>query len=1020
MSNRHYAPFLALLFGLFAQPAGAFWDPPYVTPTTATANDIVSVNEHLGVCDAFFFEDGYPQITRNGSEVKIVSAGVHLDPGDDGCNLPTGTVTYELGSFPAGHYSVTYYLRYTNFFGQVLDLNLGTAPFTIVAAPISAESAPTLTAFGICVLILALMGLSVLRIPRTGLKRLMGFSACLLFNGHANAAPSNVTIEFSLNNSPGAPTPAQVVSYYNKSPRSGAPPLQAFTVVTPQAVGFLIPDRATGDFLDWLGRYANRNSARTKLEGMMAGTVAPADVSTALAALRADPYVESANEPLVMEATSVSLQGFSVTSNTAPFFSNDQYGRDDLNIDAAWQLAGGYALVGLIEYGVAIDHPALRQFDTTLGPFTGGNFIKALSKDVSFTGLVVPSNFTVDDVDEAKPVQPADSHCTSQVPALVGHGTHAAGLVAANGASGQGVQGTCKHCGLSVWKYGLPRCFVGTPSEVRLTVNGDGISRAQAQAVDIGAQILNMSLGAPASSAGLEYCHGNATLSACRTLSYAKSRDTIDVASSGNDRTDLKFPASDPRVISVGGYNSGLAFWDESPGGTTTSCPYPNDSALNPNTECGSNKTNNTAPDPGYNHQELTAAAKSVLSTTYPNKNWNSVVKCGDQFQVAGTSWGDGIGLCTGTSMSAPQIAGVVGILRSINPLVLAGTPEPNGPWGIRAVLAKTTTEARLAPPQPWNSLFGYGHPDAAAAARKMLGTVETFQVRNRATPLFRLHSVYMKDFADVASPQFALSLMINQAHQYVQPTSYPVSGYTFTDTYAEVPGYIFPYDSVNEEAPAKARAPVYILTTEYKPRTEYPALVPLYLMRKKDAATAFTPDYLLSTPSDVQAIHAANYDLLTIQGYIYGPCGAANESTCVLPPGTERFYRACKTVDNDCATFLESEIGLFPGYTATFPLLSGSPTPTKTLLGYAYKWGDNDPNPTPGGLAGDGLPDAFEYVVGTDPTRFDSDGDGLLDKDEFPMIGVPISDPCANQAGTGTNGRYCLADKIFANGFNQ
>jgi len=86
-------------------------------------------------------------------------------------------------------------------------------------------------------------------------------------------------------------------------------------------------------------------------------------------------------------------------------------------------------------------------------------------------------------------------------------------------------------------------------------------------------------------------------------------------------------------------------------------------------------------------------------------------------------------------------------------------------------------------------------------------------------------------------------------------------------------------------------------------------------------------------------------------------------------------------------------------GYTAACP--AGS----STLLGYAYPAGvDTD---------SDGLPDGFEYVVGTDPTRADSDGDGSTHKDgdEFPMTGVPVGDPCFG----GTYGAtYCYVNDVI------
>ena len=120
------------------------------------------------------------------------------------------------------------------------------------------------------------------------------------------------------------------------------------------------------------------------------------------------------------------------------------------------------------------------------------------------------------------------------------------------------------------------------------------------------------------------------------------------------------------------------------------------------------------------------------------------------------------------------------------------------------------------------------------------------------------------------------------------------------------------------------------------------------------------------------------------------------------MPPGAQKFWREYKTSDADCATFLDSERSAFEaaGYTAACPAGSNK------LLGYAYPATDTD---------GDGLPDGFEYVVGTSPTRADSDGDGTPDGVEFPMVGVSVSDPC----GGGTGALYCPADSIFKSGFD-
>ena len=148
---------------------------------------------------------------------------------------------------------------------------------------------------------------------------------------------------------------------------------------------------------------------------------------------------------------------------------------------------------------------------------------------------------------------------------------------------------------------------------------------------------------------------------------------------------------------------------------------------------------------------------------------------------------------------------------------------------------------------------------------------------------------------------------------------------------------------------------------------------------------------------------NSANYKLWTIQGYIYQPC--TPESTCI-PPFAQKLWRKCKTADNDCATFLESERSAFEGagYTAVQPAGSNA------LLGYAYPATDVDPP------SDDALPDALELVIGTRTDAADSDNDGLADDEEFPLAGVAVSDPCLG----GTLGAsLCPGDHIFDDGFD-
>jgi len=75
--------------------------------------------------------------------------------------------------------------------------------------------------------------------------------------------------------------------------------------------------------------------------------------------------------------------------------------------------------------------------------------------------------------------------------------------------------------------------------------------------------------------------------------------------------------------------------------------------------------------------------------------------------------------------------------------------------------------------------------------------------------------------------------------------------------------------------------------------------------------------------------------------------------------------------------------------------------------LGYAYWRGDAD---------FDGLPDAAEYVLGTDPSLPDTDGDGVNDGIEYPFADLPASDPCDGPL----RHRCALKESIFRHGFEE
>jgi subtilisin family serine protease len=403
-----------------------------------------------------------------------------------------------------------------------------------------------------------------------------------------------------------------------------------------------------------------------------------------------------------MEFSSVDLVDFEVDDAQDKQETYSQYGRDALNIDAAWALTGGgYALVADIDSGLYVNSPWLRQFAGS--QYVGGNFIPVASLDVSGRGLKPQPLPDDPNVDERRPVLITDPNCSPGGPSmmssiLAGHGTHTAGLIAANGSAGQGVQGTCKNCGIAMWKVAYATC---SPLAHQVVPNYNPAANAAALGIigDIGAGVANMSFGGdriPNYCATLTQNSPPDDTAMCLAIAHNALRDVAMVGAAGNQRKRLQFPANDDRVIAAGGFQLDLSLWDDSPGSNAL-CPYPD------GRECGSCWT---TPANGPK-QELMASAKSVLSTTYPGFNWNTQVKCGDGFGPGG-----GTGLCTGTSMSAPQISGLVGLVRSINPLVAVGKPTFNPlseKASVRSVIASTTAEAQAN--QAWTPEDGIRPP---------------------------------------------------------------------------------------------------------------------------------------------------------------------------------------------------------------------------------------------------------------------------------------------------------------------
>ena len=213
--------------------------------------------------------------------------------------------------------------------------------------------------------------------------------------------------------------------------------------------------------------------------------VSPERLAEALASLNASRQVETAQRDVVVEA-------FDTIPNDAHWPA--QWGLHATGLAQAWDTTRGLGsvVVAVIDTGVDPNHADLQ-------------------------GALLPGvDFVNADADAS------DDH---------GHGTAVAGVVAARTNNLEGQAGVCWKCSVLPLKA-LDASGRGTTSM---------IAGAIVRAVDLGARVINLSLGAPATTGALE-----------DAVSYALRKDVVVVAAAGNSGTDTQFyPAAYAGVVSV-------------------------------------------------------------------------------------------------------------------------------------------------------------------------------------------------------------------------------------------------------------------------------------------------------------------------------------------------------------------------------------------------------------------------------------------------------------------------------------
>ncbi|MBI5101986.1 MAG: S8 family serine peptidase [Nitrospirae bacterium] len=599
-------------------------------------------------------------------------------------------------------------------------------------------------------------------------------------------------------------------------------------------------------------------------------------------------WVEN-NHFLLLSVTPMDPLFLGTSSPPTPL--SHQWGLQMMNLQAAWDYVKGSAYIAALDNGIEMLQPDLQK-----------NFRGQFSLDVS---NCYPPQFLCNDhnVDELK-----------YGGEWAGHGTHVAGIIAANSndpSNNIGVAGICWNCSFMMGKISGGQLPDGT----HLTLK-DKVLTGIDWFVGTGVQAINMSINdytTPSLDCSLQPLN-----SWCQAINLAEDNDVVLINAAGNGDgcsypitpstcvpiSLVRPPGSDNRVLSIGAYD-----------------PY----------------TNSPASFSDYGSRlDLLAPGVDILSTFYTGKTWSNNWNCLDTF--------GGSGPCTGTSMAAPHITGLVGLLRSANPLL--------SKTNIKDILTYNASGGGIR----INDFWGYGIPDAADAVKAALGTVGGKQLPNRLTPLFSFYSSAAEDHFYTTVPQMGLAAMSGTLEP--QP---PTASVSYSPVGAATPGYSgFPCQfSPCSSAP---EASVYIFSTGNVPFEGASPLVPL-------SRLSYQGNYTGNNPSHVDHIYAVDsfevisfinlgYQLDGIEGYIYP------RSMTPQPAGTVRLFRKYNSTRDDHAIFPESEL-------ATMAAQGYIENEGNEWIGYVYPNADTD---------GDGLIDGFERLIGTCVGIADTNGDGTPD----------------------------------------
>ncbi|MBK6616182.1 S8 family serine peptidase [Ottowia sp.] len=650
-----------------------------------------------------------------------------------------------------------------------------------------------------------------------------------------------------------------------------------------------------------------------------------------------------AKQPGVASVSMNAAVGTVSAAPTDPYFSNNrvpmqyQWGMQAMNLHTAWDVTPGNAYIGILDADwpgqfVAASNwygrPTPERFD--LHPDLAGNFRRHMV------------------------TMPMDT--TANSGAYVNHTVHVAGIIAATqnnnnpaiagngpfGAASNGwVAGGCPGCSFVTYPYLLPG----------IVPTDQVIGRQITRAVDAGMQVINWSGGA----VGRNCRYGDPKYAPfiCDAINYATQRWVLIVLASGNSNLSTQqFPANMNNgttegpysILPVGALTSALTPWKSPFSGYAGYCNSET------NCEMGSNDVGLYGVMAPGEFIVSTFTRDGTLGGGYVSPSF-----CSDNEVMASTNSGavtsdrssgryangigDGVGSCSGTSMAAPHVTALAGLMRSINPTAPATE--------IRRWIRLSSGYQGVNPTQA----TGSGMPNAATALSY------AFQAKpDRLTPLYSYYSPHRKDSFYTTVPQMAVAAVNGYLRPRVGEDYYYFNQYTPTYGYL-IPNYWLPPGSpfvIGPSPPNWVQAEVWVFTTPFNPKTSAKDLEPLYRMSWKcgDALAAprnnagaapttlctsndqyggmYHVDTFLVNKSEVNYFKSLNYKVDGVEGYVY-------PKTQPKPVGTQRLMRKYNPALDDTAVFPESALGTMTakGYTLN--------TNGTDWIGYAY------PNPANG-----------------------------------------------------------------------